>query len=90
MIARRYFVSGMVQGVGFRYFAQRSAAKHQIRGFIRNLDDGRVEAFVEGSERAVLAFKEDIAAGPPFSNVEMLEEIVEEPTGEFGAFMIER
>lgn len=90
MIARRYFVSGMVQGVGFRYFAQRSAAKHQIRGFIRNLSDGRVEAFVEGSERAVIAFKEDIAAGPPFSNVEMLEEIVEEPTGEFGAFMIER
>ena len=90
MIARRYFVSGMVQGVGFRYFAQRSAAKHQIRGFIRNLSDGRVEAFVEGSERAVIAFKEDIAAGPPFSNVEMLEEIVEDPTDQYSTFSIEK
>ncbi|HMM80689.1 MAG TPA: acylphosphatase [Pyrinomonadaceae bacterium] len=90
MIARRYFVSGMVQGVGFRYFAQRSAAKHQIRGFIRNLSDGRVEAFVEGSERAVIAFKEDIAAGPPFSNVEMLEEIVEDPTDQYSTFRIEK
>ncbi|HMU34716.1 MAG TPA: acylphosphatase [Pyrinomonadaceae bacterium] len=90
MIARRYFVSGIVQGVGFRYFAQRSAAKHQIRGFIRNLSDGRVEAFVEGSERAVIAFKEDIAAGPPFSNVEMLEEIVEDPTDQYSTFRIEK
>lgn len=90
MIARRYFVSGMVQGVGFRYFAQRSAAKHQIRGFIRNLSDGRVEAFVEGSERAVIAFKEDIAAGPPFSNVVMLEEIVEDPTDQYSTFRIEK
>ena len=90
MIARRYFVSGIVQGVGVRYFAQRSAAKHQIRGFIRNLSDGRVEAFVEGSERAVIAFKEDIAAGPPFSNVEMLEEIVEDPTDQYSTFRIEK
>ena len=90
MIARRCFVSGIVQGVGFRYFAQRSAAKHQIRGFIRNLSDGRVEAFVEGSERAVIAFKEDIAAGPPFSNVEMLEEIVEDPTDQYSTFRIEK
>lgn len=90
MIARRYFVSGRVQGVGFRYFAQRSAAKHQIRGFIRNLSDGRVEAFAEGIEQAVAAFKEDIAAGPPYSAVEMLEEIVEEPTGEYSTFRIEK
>jgi len=90
MIARRYFVSGRVQGVGFRYFAQRSAAKHQVRGYVTNLDDGRVEAFVEGSERAVLAFKDDLTAGPPFSNVAMLEEIVEDPTDQYSTFRIEK
>jgi len=90
MIARRYFVSGRVQGVGFRYFAQRSAAKHQVRGYVTNLDDGRVEAFVEGTEHAVLAFKDDLTAGPPFSAVAMLEEIVEDPTGRYSTFRIEK
>lgn len=90
MIARRYFISGKVQGVGYRYFAQRAAAKHQVRGFIKNLNDGRVEAFAQGPESAVNAFKDDLAAGPPFSAVNMLEEIVEEPTGEYPAFRIER
>jgi len=89
-VARRYFVSGKVQGVGFRYFALRSAAKHQIRGYVMNLDDGRVEAFVEGAEPAILAFKDDLAAGPPFSAVAMLEEIIEEPTGRYSTFRIER
>ena len=83
-------MSGRVQGVGFRYFAQRAAAKHQVRGFVANLDDGRVEAFVEGSERAVAAFKDDLTAGPPFSDVAMIEEIVEEPTGRYSTFRIER
>ena len=43
----------MVQGVGYRYFAQRSAATHQVHGYIKNLADGRVEAFAQGSEKQV-------------------------------------
>jgi acylphosphatase len=89
-IARRFFVSGMVQGVGFRFFVQRSAARHQVKGYVQNLKDGRVEAFVEGSERAVEAFKHDLTTGPTYSNVEQLEEIVLEPTGLYSAFRIER
>lgn len=90
MIARRYFISGLVQGVGFRFFAQRSAAGHQIRGMIRNLPDGRVEVHVEGSEAAVDAFYKDLLAGPSYSRVEDIEELVIDPTGEYKSFLIER
>ena len=46
--AKRYFVSGMVQGVGFRYFTQDVAERLKISGFGRNLRDGRVEVFAMG------------------------------------------
>ncbi len=90
MIARRFFVNGMVQGVGFRYFAQRAAAKHQVKGFVRNLPDGRVETFAQGSESQVNGFRDDIATGPRFSKVDEIEEIVEEIDLAYGTFRIER
>lgn len=80
----------MVQGVGFRFFAQRSAARHQVRGYVKNLDDGRVEALVEGPAIAVEGFKHDLAAGPSYSAVEDVEEIVLEPSGRYPTFRIER
>jgi acylphosphatase len=89
-IARKLLISGEVQGVGFRYFTQRSAAKHQVRGYVRNLPDGRVEAFVQGSEPAVAAFTQDVTAGPRDSNVTDIEEFVVEPTNEYSTFRIER
>ena len=80
----------MVQGVGFRFFAQRAAARHQVRGYVRNLDDGSVEALAQGSEAAVEAFKHDLTAGPTYSSVEEIEEIVLEPNRTYSAFRIER
>ena len=80
----------MVQGVGFRFFAQRSAARHQVRGYVRNLDDGCVEALAEGPAKAVEEFKHDLATGPNYSSVEYLEEIVLEPSGMYPTFRIER
>jgi acylphosphatase len=88
--ARKFFISGEVQGVGYRYFAQRAAARHQVRGYIRNLQDGRVESVAEGDPSAVEAFKHDLLAGPRFSSVEHIEEIVVDPTGHFASFRIER
>jgi len=88
-IARRLFISGQVQGVGFRYFAQRIAARHQVRGYVRNLPDGRVEAFVQGIESAVTGFIHDVAAGPRYSNVTGLEELVVEPSKEYSTFRID-
>jgi acylphosphatase len=90
VIARKFFIRGLVQGVGYRYFAQRSAARHQIRGYVRNLDDGRVEAFAQGVERAVEAFKHDLIAGPTNSSVVDIEEIVLEPSRTFSTYRIER
>ena len=90
MIARTFYISGTVQGVGFRYFTQRSAARHQVTGYVRNLPDGRVEAFVQGAENVVEAFKLDLAAGPHYSQVEELEEIVSEPNRTYSTFRIER
>jgi acylphosphatase len=46
--ARRYFVSGIVQGVGFRYFTQDEAERLHLSGFVRNLRDGRVEVYAIG------------------------------------------
>jgi len=89
-VARKIIISGEVQGVGFRYFAQRSAARHQIRGYVRNLEDGRVEALAEGPAKAVEEFKLDLAAGPSYSKVEHLEETVLDPTGRYPSFRIEQ
>jgi acylphosphatase len=89
-VARKFVISGQVQGVGFRYFAQRSAARHQVNGYVRNLENGSVEALVEGPAKAVEEFKHDLAAGPSYSKVEHLEETVLEPTNSFPTFRIER
>lgn len=90
IVARKFIISGMVQGVGYRFFAQRAAARHQVTGYVKNLADGRVEALVEANEKSVEAFKHDLTAGPNFSSVEHVEEIVLEPTGLYSNFRIER
>ena len=89
-IARRFFISGEVQGVGFRFFAQRAAARHQVVGFVRNVDDGRVEVLAEGPPQNVEAFKSELATGPRYSSVDQLEEITLEPSGTYSSFRIER
>ena len=61
MVARRFLISGMVQGVGYRFFAMRAAARHQVLGTVRNLPDGRVEVLAEGDRDAMDEFKNDLA-----------------------------
>jgi len=89
-VARKFIVSGLVQGVGFRFFTQRAAARHQVRGYVKNLADGRVETLAEGDEKSVENFKHDLIAGPTYSNVAHLEEIVLEPSKLYSSFRIER
>ena len=88
-IARRFFIVGEVQGVGYRFFAQRAAARHQVVGYVKNLDDGRVEVLAEGPAQLVEAFRNELATGPRFSAVKNIEELVLEPTGLYPAFRIE-
>ena len=89
-VARKFFISGAVQGVGYRFFAQRVAARHQVSGYVRNLLDGRVEALAEGKPEAVEGFKNDLLTGPTFSKVEHIEELVLEPSRLYSSFRIER
>ena len=89
-VARHYFISGEVQGVGFRFFAQRVAARHQVVGYARNLADGRVEVVAEGTPEGIEGFKHDLAAGPQHARVERVEELNLEPSGRYPTFRIER
>lgn len=89
-VARKFLVRGDVQGVGYRFFAQRAAARHQVVGYVRNCPDGTVEALVEGSASNVQAFKDDLVTGPQWAVVDQVEEVVLEPTGSYSAFRVER
>ena len=60
-VARRFVVSGRVQGVGFRYFTQETAQREGATGWVRNLPDGRVELQVTGDETEVRAFLDQVA-----------------------------
>ena len=89
-VARKFTISGRVQGVGFRFFTQRVAARHQVLGYVRNLENGRVEAFAEGDAKAVEEFKHDLTAGPTYSRIEHIEEEVLDPSNLYSSFRIER
>ncbi len=89
-VARRWLISGDVQGVGYRFFAQRAAARHQVTGYVRNLADGRVEALAEGTPESVEHFKQELVTGPQYGRVERVEELNVEPTGHYPIFRIER
>ena len=73
MKAIRVLVRGLVQGVGYRYFAERAARHLELRGFVRNLADGRVEALAAGSDEALEAFVRQLRQGPAAGRVDGLE-----------------
>lgn len=71
--ARHYFISGRVQGVGYRYWAQLHARRLGIRGYTRNLDDGRVEVYAIGTPQQLSEYAGHLWQGPPFSAVRSVE-----------------
>ena len=71
--ASRWFISGRVQGVGFRWFVIRQADRFDIRGWTRNMADGRVEVLAAGNRASLLKFEEAILAGPVLSRVDNVE-----------------
>jgi acylphosphatase len=72
--AKRWFVSGTVQGVGFRYFVQSKARNLGLCGFARNLGDGRVEVYAMGDSPALSELAAALHLGPPLSRVRGVEE----------------
>ena len=87
-LARQWFIRGRVQGVGFRYFAQREAAALGLSGYARNLDDGRVEVYAVGPAAVLDEFTGRLHRGPRWADVRGVEER-EAPLEEYGAFEIE-
>ena len=69
-IVRRYVISGRVQGVGFRDFVQSIALRESIAGWVRNLDDGRVETAAAGVADAMERFDRAIRQGPAGARVD--------------------
>jgi acylphosphatase len=87
-VARRYVISGRVQGVGFRYFTQDRAILEGLTGWVRNLPDGRVEALAEGDVDAVTRFERALRTGPRSARVERVYIDKEEPTGAYSTFSV--
>lgn len=81
-------VSGMVQGVFFRYHTRELARALGVVGWVRNLPDGRVEAVFEGEGEAVRRMIDFCRRGPPGARVTNVEVRWGEPTGEFSSFTI--
>jgi acylphosphatase len=79
-VARRFVVSGRVQGVGFRYFALDAARREGLHGYVTNQDDGTVEAVAEGEAESVDRFERALRRGPSKARVEAVRVDDAEPS----------
>ena len=88
IVAKRFVISGRVQGVGFRFFVQDHAGVEGVHGYVRNLPDGRVEALVEGDDESVLRVERALRRGPPAAEVERVDVETAVPSGRATGFSI--
>jgi len=72
-VARRYIISGRVQGVGFRYFTEATAQREGVAGWVRNLPDRSVELVAEGDAEAVERFERAVRIGPRGARVDRVD-----------------
>jgi len=83
----RLYIEGVVQGIFFRSFVKENAERHNIKGFTRNLEDGRVEIFLEGDTDSVNKMIELCKKGPKHSQIKKVE-IKPEKFQEFKSFKV--
>ena len=88
LVARRLLIGGRVQRVGFRFFAEERAAIEGVHGWIRNLPDGRVEAYLEGDREAVDRVEGALRRGPSGARVESVTVDDQVPTGRATGFSV--
>jgi acylphosphatase len=81
-------ISGLVQGVCFRYYCREEAERLGLKGFVRNNADGTVEVVAEGGKEAAGSLAAWCRRGPPAARVTNCEEILESATGGFDSFRI--
>jgi acylphosphatase len=72
--SRRLYISGTVKGVFFRSFIKENAERYNVKGFVRNLEDGRIEVFIEGNSEDVNKMIEICQKGPKHSQIRKVEE----------------
>ena len=87
-VARRFVISGRVQGVGFRWFTREAAEREGVTGWVRNLPDGRVEALVEGEAESVERIERALRRGPGGARVSDVFVDDYEVSGSFKGFSI--
>lgn len=73
IVARRYLITGKVQGVGYRYFTVRAARELGLAGWVRNLSDGRVEVLAVGAARKLSNLEGELRLGPLRAEVRSLQ-----------------
>ncbi len=88
MVRRRVVIEGRVQGVGYRFMCARRADEAGLSGWVRNLDDGRVEAVFEGPPTAVDAVIGWCRTGPGGAQVRHITVSDEAPTDAAGGFRV--
>jgi acylphosphatase len=81
-----FIVSGIVQGVGFRYFVYQHAKEQNLKGYARNLWDGTVEVIAEGSEEQIDILHELLKTGPRHARVDRCQVSFSEYSGQFENF----
>ncbi len=89
-IRTRVIVTGLVQGVNFRYYTRQSALRLNVNGWVKNLPDGSVEGCFEGEERDVNSLVDWCRTGPGWARVEHVAVRREEYEGEFDSFEVRR
>ena len=88
-VARKYKITGRVQGVGYRFFAGRVANQLGITGYVKNCWDDSVEVYALGDEVALQEFKRQLAEGPRSARVTGIQETHEPVDKHYSTFMIE-
>jgi acylphosphatase len=88
IVARRYVITGRVQGVGFRFFTEHAAAREGVHGWVQNRADGAVEALIEGDEEAVDRVEAALRRGPAGARVERVSVEPEPPSGRATGFVV--
>jgi acylphosphatase len=83
-----YLVSGRVQGVAFRHYTVREAARWGIAGTVRNLGNGDVEVFAQGDEASIAQFELFLHTGPRSARVDKVEREVVDQEEVFRGFDI--
>ncbi len=86
--ANRFIVQGTVQGVFFRQFVKEHADKLNLKGFVRNLDDGNVEIITEGEGEEIERFFRLIKKGPEHAQIRNVEREEKKWSGDFEGFKI--